>query len=216
MLEKPLTSRDVPKDLSNRHEFLITMLRDRARKVAFKLEKKFSVKQKEGLTFDQATNACAILSYKSAGCHSAFITARNFFEAIQKYIEEDSIKAALMQLLELQCLVQIRRDLADWMGVVGEGFEDKIDDRIDSVLDAIRPNAVGLADSFGHLDSALKSTLGRYDGKVYEAIYNEAKSSPLNATKKMAGWDKLKPILDLNFIRKGIGQRRIPAPNSKL
>ena len=211
LLDEALKPRDVPKDLNNQHSFLIAMLRDRARKMAFKLERKFSAKQKDGLTFDEATNACAILSYKTAGCHSAFITARNFFEAIEKYVEEDSIKAALLQLLELQALLQIRNDLADWMGVVEEGFDDQVAARIEALLDGIRPNAVGLADAFGHLDSALKSTLGRYDGNVYEAIYNEAKLSPLNEGRKMAGWDKLKPILDLDFIRKGVGQRHIPS-----
>ena len=47
-----------------------------------------------------------------------------------------------------------------------------IDQRIAALLGRIRPDAVPLVDSFGFLDTQLKSTLGRFDGKVYEAICN--------------------------------------------
>ena len=56
-------------------------------------------------------------------------------------------------------------------------------------------------------DDQLKSTLGRYDGNVYEAIYEEALKSPLNQSPKMVGWESLSKVLDLDFIREGIGQR---------
>ena len=45
---------------------------------------------------------------------------------------------------------------------------------------SIRPDAVALVDSFGFLDMQLHSTIGRKDGKVYEAIYAQAKKNPLN------------------------------------
>lgn len=44
-------------------------------------------------------------------------------------------------------------------------------------------------------------------GNVYEAIYAEAKRSPLNQTPKMVGWEALSKVLDLDFLREGIGQR---------
>ena len=45
-----------------------------------------------------------------------------------------------------------------------------------------------------------RSTLGRYDGNVYEAIYDEARKSPLNG-KRMAGWDKFSQVLDVDFLK---------------
>lgn len=192
---------------TSQHEVLISFLKERARRMAFKLESKFSRAQKDGLSFDEATNASAVLSYKAAGCHSSFVTTRNFLEAINKYVDDDKIRLALLDLLELQALVQIKKDLADWIGLVDETYADAVGERVNVLLDLIRPNAVGLVDCFGHADSALKSTLGKYDGKVYEAIYEEAQLSPLNNRKKMVGWEQLKPMLDLDFIQKGIGQR---------
>ena len=46
----------------------------------------------------------------------------------------------------------------------------------------------------------VRSTLGRYDGNVYEAIYDEARKSPLNG-KRMAGWDKFSQVLDVDFLK---------------
>ena len=50
--------------------------------------------------------------------------------------------------------------------------------------------------------------------QVYEAIYREAKKSPLNQSNKMVGWEAISPVLDLDFLREGIGQR--VSPESKL
>ena len=61
-----------------------------------------------------------------------------------------------------------------------------------------------------YTDYSLASTIGRADGNVYEAIYNEVKRSPLNQSSKMVGWAKLKAILDIDFIRAGVGQRWAP------
>ena len=61
-----------------------------------------------------------------------------------------------------------------------------------------------LCDAFGFRDDQLKSTIGRHDGKVYEAIYNEAKKSPLNNTGpggRMVGWERYSSVLDLDFLR---------------
>lgn len=58
-----------------------------------------------------------------------------------------------------------------------------------SLYSEIRPNAVALVDAFDYPDQILQSCIGRYDGRVYEALYEYAKRSPLNKT-------------DVSFIRK--------------
>ena len=45
-----------------------------------------------------------------------------------------------------------------------------------------RPEAVSLVDAFDWHESVLNSTLGRYDGNVYENMYEAAKNSPMNKT----------------------------------
>lgn len=48
------------------------------------------------------------------------------------------------------------------------------------LLREIRPNAVALVDAYDFPDTVLQSCLGRFDGQVYKALYDYAKSSPLN------------------------------------
>ena len=48
------------------------------------------------------------------------------------------------------------------------------------LMKELRPNAVTLVDAFDFPDRMLNSCLGRYDGNVYEALYEYAKSSSLN------------------------------------
>lgn len=53
---------------------------------------------------------------------------------------------------------------------------------IKELLKELRPNAVALVDAFDLNDRRLNSVLGRYDGNVYEHLYEWARRSPLNAT----------------------------------
>ena len=50
------------------------------------------------------------------------------------------------------------------------------------LLRELRQLAVPLVDAFDFPDSLLNSCLGRYDGNVYPALYEYAKSSSLNDT----------------------------------
>ena len=64
------------------------------------------------------------------------------------------------------------------------------------VLWQIRPNAVALVDAFNYTDHFLGSTLGRYDGNVYPALYAEALKDPLNDTVVPDGYHEfIRPVL---------------------
>lgn len=53
---------------------------------------------------------------------------------------------------------------------------------IKELLTRLRPNAVALVDAFDLNDRKLNSVLGRYDGNVYEHLFEWARHSPLNAS----------------------------------
>ena len=62
---------------------------------------------------------------------------------------------------------------------------------------ALRPDAVALADAFGHEDYLLNSALGRRDGDVYRSLLGMAQGSPLNATPEGPAWAPvLQKLLD--------------------
>lgn len=56
----------------------------------------------------------------------------------------------------------------------------QVHQRIKELLTVIRPDAVTLVDAFDFQDVSLGSVLGRYDGNVYENLFEWAKTSPLN------------------------------------
>jgi hypothetical protein len=145
------------------------MFKDRARRQSFRLHERFSAEQAAGKSFTDATNATAIHGYKAAFCHSAYVTISRNLGALNDFVKPKDmhIYKALLNLYELTALVQIKDDLADWIGVVTPHLADTIMDQIHMLLDRIRPDAVGLVDAMGFQDEQLKSTLGRYDGNVY-------------------------------------------------
>lgn len=66
----------------------------------------------------------------------------------------------------------------------------------------IRPECVSIVDSFDMPDNILASTIGRFDGNVYEALYDSAKKSNLNKVDPFDGYDKyLKPHLNIEFLK---------------
>lgn len=71
---------------------------------------------------------------------------------------------------------------------------------LEESLRLIRPNAVGLVDSFDIRDEILGSALGVYDGNVYERLLEDAKKSPLNQEPVNESFHKyLKPFLKSNL-----------------
>ena len=57
-----------------------------------------------------------------------------------------------------------------------------VDAKLYELLADVRNNAVALVDAFDIPDFVLNSALGRYDGNVYEALFEYAKQSKLNQT----------------------------------
>merc|ERR1712032_979218 len=82
-------------------------------------------------------------------------------------------------------------------------------DQVNALLGQIRPDAIGLVDGFGLHDGQLSSTLGRYDGNVYEAIYDDVRHSPLNNDQKMVGWEHLAKVIDFDILREGMKEQRV-------
>lgn len=64
------------------------------------------------------------------------------------------------------------------------------------LLAAVRPDAVALVDSFKFSDRLLGSALGRYDGRVYETLWEWAQREPLNRSPVADGYRQfLRPLI---------------------
>jgi len=72
--------------------------------------------------------------------------------------------------------------------------------RLEVALEKFRVNAVAICDGFDYPDGVLNSTLGAYDGNVYERLFDAAKRSPLNKKPVHESFEKyLKPFMKSNL-----------------
>jgi len=192
---------------------LVDLFADRARRFALRLEERFSAEQAQGKSFDEALNRLHVMAYKTADVHCLYVLARNFHAAVEDYVKDAAATVAVRRLEELALLQLIREQGVDWAEILDYDKLEAVNERIYSLCDSIRPDCVGLADALGYSDKTLKSTLGRYDGNVYEAIYGQAKLVPLNTPGAvMVGWEHFKEVLDLDFLRQGMQLQRGPQP----
>lgn len=65
-------------------------------------------------------------------------------------------------------------------GIINTNQLDLLRQHEFTLLARLRPNAVALVDAFDWRDETLCSALGRHDGRVYEALYDMAKESPMS------------------------------------
>lgn len=182
---------------------LMGLMKYRAASCAVKLEAAFTAAEQPGHTFENTLNEVAVLAWKAAESHTFFAFLDNNYQAIESYAKDPACKAVMSRLLELSVLQIVRENGGDFIDVLDGRQLDLIMERINTLLTEIRPDAVPLVDAFGNSNAQLGSTLGRYDGDVYEAIYEEAKKSPLNQSAVMIGWEDLSPNLDLDFLKEG-------------
>eukprot|EP01060_Flectonema_neradi_P010575 TRINITY_DN17658_c0_g1_i1.p1 TRINITY_DN17658_c0_g1~~TRINITY_DN17658_c0_g1_i1.p1 ORF type:complete len:723 (+),score=185.67 TRINITY_DN17658_c0_g1_i1:67-2235(+) len=126
------------------------------------------------------------------------------FLKFKKTVEDTTdteVAKVLHQLCMLFGLSQII-DGSGWGGIIGSEGQQVAEVAVADILKALRPNAVSLVDSFDIPDRVLNSAIGRSDGNVYEALFKNARDSPLNTTGPFKGYSEfLKPHLDMNFLK---------------
>ena len=67
-------------------------------------------------------------------------------------------------------------------GYINEAQLDALRAHLMALYKAVRPDAVAYVDGFDFTDRHLSSALGRYDGQVYESLYEFARNYPMNKT----------------------------------
>ncbi|KAI9597021.1 acyl-CoA dehydrogenase/oxidase C-terminal [Syncephalis fuscata] len=135
------------------------------------------------------------------------------------------IHSVLSRLCDLFALSCLSTHLGDHLeaGYLQPTHGPLIRAAIRQLLQEIRPDALALVDAFNLSDRRLGSALGRWDGRVYEALAAMAQSSPMNRTDVTPGYEPpagalaidghsyqgLKGIFEDGWHR--VGHTRIPA-----
>ncbi|CAH1225068.1 ACOX1 [Branchiostoma lanceolatum] len=170
------------------------LVKDAAEGVRFKVVS-------EGQSESDAWNNSLVSLVKCAEAHSHFFVVKTFVEAVRRADVDDSARAALISLCQLYALHGICEQAGDFLQ---HGFLTGPDlplarSQMCSLLSKVRSDAVPLVDAFDFHDQTLQSVLGRYDGRVYEHLYQWAKKSPLNKAQVHESYYRyLQPFLQQN------------------
>uniref|UniRef100_M4B9A9 Acyl-coenzyme A oxidase n=1 Tax=Hyaloperonospora arabidopsidis (strain Emoy2) TaxID=559515 RepID=M4B9A9_HYAAE len=143
---------------------------------------------------------------KLTNSYASFVLVKTFAEALEapSTIISGSIPSpVVLNVVRLLChlfaLTQLEASAGEFMesGCVFPSEMQMIRANIEKLLALIRPHAVTLVDGFNFSDHMLNSTLGRYDGNVYEALFESVQHDPLNhSSGKVALHELLRPIRD--------------------
>uniref|UniRef100_A0AAQ6IE07 Acyl-coenzyme A oxidase n=1 Tax=Anabas testudineus TaxID=64144 RepID=A0AAQ6IE07_ANATE len=129
-----------------------------------------------------------------AHCH--YVVVKLFTDKLGE-IGDTAVHSVLSALALLYALQGITQNSGDFLqaGLLSVPQVLQISVRIKELLSQLRPNAVALVDAFDFHDKKLNSVLGRYDGNVYEHMFEWARRSPLNSTEVHESFHKyLKPL----------------------
>lgn len=130
-------------------------------------------------------NSLLLLLRKVSNAESESLLVANFAAALNSSEEAVSphLKPHLARLFRLYAyhtMDNSARDFAKAQAVSDEEL-DELPQVIQQLMAEVRPHAVNLVDSWCIPDFLLDSALGRYDGKVYEDLFNRAhRLNPLN------------------------------------
>ncbi|XP_053382348.1 peroxisomal acyl-coenzyme A oxidase 1-like [Mercenaria mercenaria] len=137
---------------------------------------------KGGMPIEEARNKCGVPLVTAAKAHTQAYVVKLFSGVVNRPDFDHSVARVLEALCKLFAVYGINERLGEFIqdGFLDGQQADMILNKTLSLLAEIRPNAVALVDAFDYSDKILQSCIGRYDGKVYEALYEYAKTSPLN------------------------------------
>lgn len=130
-------------------------------------------------------NSLLIQLYKLSRAHSQSMLVSNFYNALTHAEQSLSpelrgILVLLFRLFALNTMDSEAREFAQAKAVSEADLND-LPDRVQELMGMIRPHAVRLVDAWAIPDFLLDSALGRYDGRVYEDLFNRAhRLNPLN------------------------------------
>ncbi|XP_044256836.1 probable peroxisomal acyl-coenzyme A oxidase 1 [Tribolium madens] len=163
---------------------------------------RINARVRNGKKYEDAWNETSIELVAAAEAHCRCFIVTTFYNKVNSLNVSKELKTVLIQLMNLYAVytaLRLTGDLFRFTNITGQDVET-LQDWLEELLALIRPNAIGIVDSFDIRDEVLGSTLGAYDGNVYERLYEEASKSPLNSEPVNKSFKSyLKPFMKSNL-----------------
>jgi acyl-CoA oxidase len=136
----------------------------------------------------QPWNSLLIDFWRLSTAYAQYLVVKNFYEALQDRTTTSSLDsetvAMLQKLFQLFALHHLQSHASEFFtsgATTVRQIQLARTKRSSALLGEIRPHVVRLVDAWKFPDWQLDSSLGRYDGKVYEDLFHRASEvNPLN------------------------------------
>lgn len=182
--------------------YLLNLFRFRSLERNISVAKEFNhLISEKNMKFEEAFDHLSNDLLKATHAHCYYIIMNNFVTKVNE-CKNDKLKAVLNKLCILFACTHMLDE--NWGETLHKDQHKIIRECSYNLLKEIRPDAVPLVDSFDIPDSVLKSAIGRYDGNVYEALFDSAQKSILNQIDPFIGYEEyLRPHLNKELLKKG-------------
>ena len=136
----------------------------------------------------KAWNDLLVDFYRLSKAHSQYLIVKSFHATLQSYETRQQlgrqgldVMEKLFRLFALHTLEQEASEFYSSSACTVRQIQLARTNAVMTLLEEVRPHAVRLVDAWDFPDWQLDSSLGRYDGKVYEDMFHRASEmNPLN------------------------------------
>ncbi|KAH8401927.1 hypothetical protein KR009_008720, partial [Drosophila setifemur] len=158
-----------------------------------------------GETEENAANQTGIEFTQAAELHGRAFVLSSFTTEVtgpKSKNQSPAFNRVLENLLELYLVKETLNQMANLLRFINLTDADltRLQDRLETVLTKLRPDAVAIVDGFDFSDLQLNSTLGSFDGNAYERIFDAAVKNPMNQKSVPQSFQQyLKPFMKSNI-----------------
>ncbi|XP_067115839.1 peroxisomal acyl-coenzyme A oxidase 1 isoform X1 [Osmerus mordax] len=175
---------------------LVEVYKLRAAKLVELAAKSIQQELQQRRSQEDAWNRSSIDLVRASDAHCHYVVVKLFAAKLGE-IGDTGVHSVLSSLALLYALHGITLHSGDFLqaDLLSVPQVNQANQRVKELLAQLRPNAVALVDAYDYRDQMLNSVLGRYDGQVYENMFEWARRSPLNRTEVHDSYHKyLKPL----------------------
>ncbi|PVV03124.1 hypothetical protein BB560_002414 [Smittium megazygosporum] len=164
--------------IANDMDLLLDLLAYRFSYFTHSLAKKIHIE-------NQSWNDSTVEVQTLSTVYSEYMICMYFKRHINKLSSTDNIYSPIKNLYCITALSSLLRNTGELYSLgsaagIDQNFISNLEDELMSAIKLSRSQLIPLVDSLGLPDEKLNSSLGRYDGKVYEDYMSRALMEPLN------------------------------------
>jgi len=175
-------------------DLLLSLYQRAAQGIIARTARKLQTDMEKGLPQEEAWNLNMVALVRAAKAHGWVCLVKYNVTAVQqlKGVVTPQLWAVLHRLCCLFALhgMETNNDFFLETEVITPAHMDMLRQEEMKILAEIRPDAVAIVDAADYPDSCLESTLGAWDGNVYQRMFQTALTEPMNKTEVHPSYHK--------------------------